>query len=465
MPFVDFNFNNVPYLRTVLAWLSDNQLDFGYIVVSICLFLLYTVWRLSDIMLSSGVAFFFNLAPIWLPFICFSIFHFRWFDYVRKKFYLKQGRKQYRLKFPNEVLKSPQAMEFVLTQIWSVNNPDNFWEGYIDGKTSLPISLEMVSIGGDVRLYVNLPSRKGVETFVPSIYSQYPGIELVEEPVDYAAEVKLGDPEWEVWSTHLRKKEADEKWGPIKTYIDFGLDDMPKEEEKNDPMTVLLDLLSSIGPNERLIFQFVLSSIPKPSLVRGDLTLFEGPNWTDFADRRVDEILKRDPKTKAPLNSGETDFDGSPRVSPGERDDVEAIERNREKYAFRVGIRYMYIAKKGHFNPDILNANNRSFTVFDKIGRGSIGVRWRTDYNYMWFTDPLGGWLKKYRWLEHRHFKLRKYANQSQADKPGIFTTEEIATMFHIPGQVAFTPGLERIPSSRAQAPSNLPTINPETQS
>jgi hypothetical protein len=464
MPFVNFNFRNVIILKGIIAWLDDNNFDFGYVTVSVSLFLLYAIWNTSNIVISSGVSFFFNLAPIWLPFICFSIFHFRWFDYVRKKFFLRQGRKQYRIKFPNDVLKSPEAMEYVLTQIWSVNNPDNFWEGYIDGKSSLPISLEMVSIGGDVRLYVNIPRRKGVETFVPSIYSQYPGIELVEEPVDYAAQIKVNDPDWDVWSTHLRKKEADNKWGPIKTYIEFGLSDMPKEEEKNDPMTILLDLLSSIGPNEHLYFQLVLRAIPKPRLVRGDLVIFEGANWTEIAEARVDEILHRDPKTKGPLNAGETDFEGSPRVSPGERQDVEAIERNKEKYAYRVGIRYFYAARKNHFNADILNACNRAFTAFDKIGRGSIGNRWRTDFNYMWFSDPFGDRLKTFKFIEHKHYKLRKFANHSQSDKPSIFTTEEIATIFHVPGKVAMTPGLERIGSTRAEAPSNLPTMPAESQ-
>ncbi len=36
-------------------------------------------------------------------------------------------------------------------------------------------------------------------------------------------------------------------------------------------------------------------------------------------------------------------------------------------------------------------------------------------------------------------------------------TTEELATIFHIPGKVASTPTLARIPSKRSEAPANLP--------
>ncbi len=36
-------------------------------------------------------------------------------------------------------------------------------------------------------------------------------------------------------------------------------------------------------------------------------------------------------------------------------------------------------------------------------------------------------------------------------------TVEELATIFHFPGKVATTPTLGRIPSKRAEPPSNLP--------
>ena len=45
-------------------------------------------------------------------------------------------------------------------------------------------------------------------------------------------------------------------------------------------------------------------------------------------------------------------------------------------------------------------------------------------------------------------------------DTPKVMTTEELATMFHLPGKVAVTPTLGRIPSTRGEAPPNLPTAN-----
>lgn len=456
MQLLNLDFSKIPVLGPAISWLRENDMDYAIHATAIAFLLLYFTFSVSDVLMKAAFAVFFTLAPLWFPYQALDIFHFRWMDYVTKKFFLTNGRTQYRIKLPQEVLKSPEAMEFVITQIWNTQNPDNLFQTYLDGKNPLPVSLEMVSIGGDVRFYVNMNTKKTMEAFVPSIYSQYPGIELVEEPVDYAAEITIGDPEWDVWSTHIGKKDP-KKWGPIKTYIEFGLDKMPKEEEKTDPITVLLERLGDIGPNERLYFQFVLKAYRAPSFKNGQLTFKKSSPWTKMAQERVDELMQRDPETKRPLISEGSDFDGMPRVTPGEREDIEAIERNISKYAFNVGIRWVYMAKKGHFRPTLINPTNRVFSQFDKVGRAGLGVRWRTDFNYMWFSDPFGERLKKFKNIEQKFYKLRKFVNHNQKDHPCVMTTEEIATMFHIPGKVALTPTLERIPSTRSQAPTNLP--------
>jgi hypothetical protein len=45
-----------------------------------------------------------------------------------------------------------------------------------------------------------------------------------------------------------------------------------------------------------------------------------------------------------------------------------------------------------------------------------------------------------------------------KAGKPSfILNTEELATLYHFPGQVAATPSFKRISSTKAEAPTNLP--------
>lgn len=452
----------LPVIGFITKWLQANNMDYGIQATAVCLFVLYAIYGASPQLLSSAFSFFITLAPIWFPIVAFEIFFLRWMDFVRKRFYLKSDRVQYRIKLPQEVTKSPEAMDFVLHQIWSVANSDNYWETYIEGKYPLPIGLEIVSIGGEVRFYINTHRKKGLETLVPAMYSQYPGVELIEEPVDYAAEIGADYDKWDVWSTHFNKKEPADQWGPIKTYVDFGLDKMPKEEEKTDPITPLLELLGSAKPHERIFVQYIISGYKRASFYNGNYMwpwAKEGPNWTKMAQARVDEIMRRDPETKGTLASAEDD-EGLVRMTPGERSDVEAIERNMNKYGYNVSCKYLYITEKGKFNANMINALNRAVNQTDMVGRSSIGVRWRTDFDYMWFSDPFGERLDAFRRIEYKMYQLRKYIPHSQSDGSKVYTTEELATLFHLPGKVALTPTLDRIPSTRSEAPTNLPTGN-----
>jgi hypothetical protein len=56
------------------------------------------------------------------------------------------------LKIPQDILKSPEAMELVINQLYQTASPDNHVQTYWDGKYPPTFSLEIVSRGGDVRL-------------------------------------------------------------------------------------------------------------------------------------------------------------------------------------------------------------------------------------------------------------------------------------------------------------------------
>jgi hypothetical protein len=49
------------------------------------------------------------------------------------------------------------------------------------------------------------------------------------------------------------------------------------------------------------------------------------------------------------------------------------------------------------------------------------------------------------------------YTTQDFSQKHMVLNTEELATIYHFPGSAVRTPNLKRIPSKRADAPSNLP--------
>ena len=447
-------YKKLPVIGFIINQISDADIDYGPLAFFMALTLLIVGLFVLGVSSGNVVSLFFATIPIWLPITLFFIFFNKWNEFKGIAFYLQNGRTTLRIKLPQEVLKSPEAMEFVLSQIHNTQNPDNLMQTYLDGKRPLPFSLELVSIGGEVRFYVNVPTKKTKDAFEVNMYAQYPGIIIEEEPVDYAGEIPLDTKEYGTFTARMGKKENDVY--PIKTYVDYKLDGMPKEEEKVDPMTPMLEVLASIKPNERLYIQFIITSVRKTGFKFGQLTSSQA--WDKKVKEEINKLMQRDPKTKAPLSSEATDFDGSPRITPGERDLVSAMERNVEKYAYSVGIRWTYIFPEGNFDGNLPGRVIRSFSQYDKIGQNGIGARWRTDFNYKdLFPGKKEKEISALKKGEFKAYKLRKYGPMGASDTPKIFTTEELATLFHIPGRVAVTPNLSRIESSRSEAPSNLP--------
>lgn len=394
------------------------------------------------------------LSPLWLPYVLFHLVFDEWKEYIRLKWVINNGRTTLRIKLPQEVFKSPEAMEAVMAQIFDPSGPDNLEQAYVDGRHPLMISFELVSHGGEVRFYMNVPTKKAKNRVEAQLYAHYPGIEVIEEPIDYASEIPWDPNRYEMMAFHLGKK--DDEIYPIKTYIDFGLDKLPKEEEKFEPMATMIEQIGRIKPHERLWIQFLARPHVKKNFMNHNL--HDSPTWDKAIEGKISELLGRDKGKKGPLETEMT-----PRLTRTEQDVVGVMERNMGKYAYEVAIRMLYITEKGKFSGDALLAL-RTFAQYDIIKRNGVGVRWRSDFDYNWFSDYSGkkklAWKKK----ELQDYKLRSYTARAKpkhgnrSDDMKVFSTEELATMYHIPGSSVVSPSLPRIMSTRKEAPSNLPT-------
>ncbi len=391
------------------------------------------------------------LSPIWMPFLLFWLLYAKWMEFVHVKYVENQGRTTLRLKLPQEVYKSPEAMENVLAQVHNVQSPDNLWQTYIDGKHPLILALEIVSIGGDVRLYINCATKKVKNAVESQLYAQYPGIEVIEETIDYTAEIVADTDKYDFFSLHMKQK-GDEEF-PIKTYIDMGMDKLPKEEHKLDPMAAMIEHLGSIKPHERFWVQFLCIPHAKKNFKTG--YFHEKKTWEGRIQAKIDEMMGRGKDKKGPA-----ELENQPRLTPGERSVIEAMERNMGKYAYEVGMRFIYITKKGAFDGNLISPMIRSYAAYDLIGRNQIAFSWRTDFDYNWFSDWSGKKKLKLKRKEIINYKKREPLHGTAINPSMVFqimSVEEIATMFHIPSSTVMTPGLSRIPSTRKEAPPNLP--------
>jgi hypothetical protein len=399
------------------------------------------------------------LSPIWLPLVLAPLFFENWMFYVQMKFAVDNGRTTLRIKLPPTVMKSPEAMEAFFTQIHNVSSSDNLFQTYIDGKHPLIFSFELVSIGGEVRFYINVPTKKTKNAVEAQLYAYYPGVEVVEEQIDYTGEVTWNPDEWDMMSFRFGKKEDQEF--PIKTYIDYGMDKIPKEEGQIlDPMASMIEQMGSIKPNERVWVQILCRSHTKKNFKTGSLK--EVSSWEKKVFEKIDEMMGREKGKKVgPMESEEV-----PRLTTGERDTIAAMERNAGKYAYETAIRWMYIAKAGTFNGNFISPMIRTFSQYDVIKRNGIGFKWRTDFDYNMFRDRSGEKKLAMKKWELEQYKKRRYSCdkwETSGSAMKIFTTEELATIYHLPNSAVVTPGLTRITSTRGDAPANLP-INLPTE-
>lgn len=435
----------IPILGGALKWFHAEDVDYGLIVVIAGFVVIVFLIEVINIPQSQMIAFVFLLSPIWLPYVTFHFFFEKWMEMVGKVFFIKSGRTIFEIRLPADVRKSPEAMETVFTQIYNGATPDNLMDTYLSGKRPVPYTFELVSRGGDVHFYATVPEKNG-PAFTDNMYAQYPGVEIIKQSVDYAAEIPHDLKGHSFMSFHFNKKKDEEY--PIKTYIDFGLHQMPKEEEKTDPMTPMLEILAGIKPHHHLWIQFVCIAHREKNFKNGQLHA-EG-TWDERIKEKMDKMIGRDKE--------ENGMAGIMKLTSGERTILDAMERNAGKVAYEFACRVCYISnKEGDFDGGLISRMIRSFAATEIKGRNGIGVRWRTDFNYKMFSDPFGKIIPQLKKEELHEYKLRVLNPKSGAMGFKVFSAEELATIFHLPGQVALTPTLNRVPSTRGEAPSNLP--------
>lgn len=449
---VSMDFSKLPILGGVIGWLDSEDVSFGTPLVVLGLLLFGVGLYAAGISQFQVVTFLFASAPLWLPFISFSIFFYMYMNMVGKKFIINSGRTIFEITLPAEIFKSPEAMEFVFTQIYNAATPDNLMETYLDGKRPLPYTFELVSKGGDVHFYATIPN-KFKNGFMDNMYAQYPGVELRELDLDYTAEIPHDLKDWAMMSFHIGKKEKPVY--PIKTYIDFGMDKLPKEEEKIDPMTPMLEMLSGIKPTQQMWIQFICIAHTKKNFKNGHLK--KAGTWEKDAEEEINKIMQRDGKTK----TGLPDLEGMPRITTGERDLIDAIDRNTGKYAFEVACRVIYLSKDPtDYDGGLFSRFIRTFAQTEIKGRNGMGVKWRTDFNYKSISDPFKKIIPTLKKEELAEYKKRVLYPKTAGMGYKTMSAEEMATLFHLPGKVAFTPTINRVPSTRGEAPSNLPIAN-----
>jgi hypothetical protein len=360
------------------------------------------------------------------------------------------------IQLPAEVMKSPAAMEVFLSSFWTTGGETTFLDRLLRGGSKARWSLEIASNEGQISFYIH-----GLKIWQPAIearlYGQYPEAKVFEVD-DYVSKVPFNLDEYDIWGAEYMKNFPQAQ--PIKTYIDFELDkntDTP--EIKVDPLTNIFELMNNVGKDQYLWYQIILRAHGKFDWYgfpeKKDTYIEEGKqkikDLMAGAAKRAGEVLKENDIVDGKVNALLTD---------GEKKIIEGIEHGFTKNPYDVGIRIVYIAKKEVYHGIWGGYLFRIFQVF-KSGSNALGGkpgRGMVQFDYPWedFGGIRGRFIKN---LLHFHYKYRAYFYVPYDQVPSVMTTEEVATLWHFPTSDIKTPGLNRVPSKSAEAPSNLPTL------
>lgn len=417
--------------------------------------------------------FLFMTSGIWFPILviwfCWVFGRKWWAEYILKEALSKVEWTLLELKAPQDVFKTPQAMEMVISSLAAgtpaiadltfndlKNNFGDFYKAYWKGEVFANFaSLEIVSIEGNVYFFIRVPKKsKGAVEHV--LYSQYPRAEI-REVDDYTKFVPPWKPgsDWSLDACEwvLTKDDA----YPIKTYIDWGLDNKSlslDEEQKIDPLGPMIETFGALGQGEQLWLQIVIRQATKKKNKEGEYKdwISEGQDFIKkmIKDHSTTEItIKKDGKEEKQM------VGGFKNLSPIDQELVEAVQRSIQKPGFDTGIRAVYLAKKDFDKKRIAslktafgNFNSQHLNNFKASGAG-FSLPWE-DYNDRRKNKQLGDFFKQY---VYRAF----FYPPAKDKKIFILNTEELATIFHFPGKTISTPSLTRIDSQKAEPPANLP--------
>ncbi len=401
---------------------------------------------------------------IWLPFVTGGLFLSIWLAWRQSIFRSKTAWTQYEIRIPREIKKSPKAMEHIFAVIWTLRNAPGVYfpivikEKWLDGEETQWFSFEIVSFGGDIHFYMRLPTRHA-GVVKANFYSQYSDVEIEEVP-DYMdrfpkSTMELYRGGFDLWGSEIVLFKGDGL--PIRTYTQFESMD---EELNLDPMSGLLEVMSKLNSEEVVMVQI----LARPA----------DPLKFIAAVKKEADAFKEKTKGLAKGPQGE-EYEIFTRT-PGETEAMKQIEAKGFKPGFETMIRYVYFAPKSIYNVNFAKRGVRSaFRQFDAPNLNFFTSNPKT-WTQAWIWDPpylfskhvLEG--RKQRMLKnYRERAMPKATGMGRLTEFHIFTssftqrfsllsTEELATIFHLPTAVVLTgPIVKRVESRKMGPPAGLP--------
>ncbi len=367
---------------------------------------------------------------------------------------------------PPDVPKSPKIAENLFSALHAIYIGGTSWKKmFFEGKVPDWFSLEIVANQGIMRFYIRSP--EGLRNLVEAqIFAQYPDAQ-VSVADDYVNQLprKLPNEEYDLFGTELIFTKEDAY--PIKTYPDFEEKGGEDEHRWTDPLAPLAEVMSTVGPGEHVWVQMVVRPTGGDWVKEGQKIVDEligkkqkaEPGFFEQAVTAIDSLIpgsvpsepKKEEKESSMMN-----------LTPGQRLVLEKVEMKMSKLGFKAGIRFLYVARKDAFNrarisgtigmfKQLYSNNLNTFKPNGAVSTFSRGILY-------WLFPSDRGFFAAMQEYERKYRIYQQYRIRAFVRKYVILNTEELATLWHLPGLNVKAPGFPRVEAKTGQPPAGLPT-------
>ena len=428
-----------------------------------------------------GVSLAFEYWWVWLPVILASVSYSSWMDYQKEKYIA--GMKWILLEVipPPEILySSPKAAENLFAGLHSSYGGGVKWkEQAFGGKVPDWFTLEIVSNGGPTHFFIRCTegSRNVVEALV---FAQYPQAEIrIAEEYTKLLPDEFDAVQYDVSGTEFVFTQPPAY--PIKSWQEFEEAGGKDEYARLDPLSPLFEIMSALQPSEFLWLQYVI----RPT----------GGDWVKEGKNVVDKLIGREEKpapdpllvraitlpfkfieavlvevglvTPVEEKKKEEKQFNLQALTPVEKYTLEQMQTKLSKLAFKACIRVLYTARKDAFNSTRASSVNAMFKqlFYNNLNTFKAGVSTKDKGMLPWMFPNDKGFFNEKRTLKKKEGMYKAYRERAFSAPPKdpknhaiILNTEELATLWHLPGLNVKAPMLPRVQSKKGQPPATLPT-------
>lgn len=398
-------------------------------------------------------------------YILWPIFQSLWVVYVQEKYIRGLKWNLLEIKVPAGGEIRPKTMEEFFAALASNYDTaiDTLYDVYLGGVVDSWFSFEIVSFEGDIHFCIRTISmhRDMIESL---IYAQYPDAEITEID-EYVTNVPddIPNAEWDIWGTDIML--AKDQAYPIRTYREF---EDQASGEFVDPLANIVEGVNKLGPSEQVWIQILLrpASSEWKAAAKNVVLKLAGraikkpePGLTAKITGEVMDIAKGvaygvvGAEPPAPKSEEKSDMPSMMlHLSSGEKAIMDAVDMKMTKAGFETDIRYIYAAKRNVFNKG--KANSAFFAYFSGQFGNDLANGFKPDSStktsaYYFFPDA----RKKIK----KQAILWKYKNRILDVHSYVMTSDELATIFHLPTKEVRGPIVPKVEAKKGKPPATLP--------